>query len=299
VTYLLKGELFGLRKTDVDLQRRLLMVRRSYDHGSTKGGRARAVPICAALVPFLEAAIESFPGELLFPKPTGKMRTEHDALGRRMRRAMSRAGIVTGYVHSCRRCKARGTPHVERHADNVERTCPACGMRLWAKGEPKKLRLHDTRHTTATLLLSLGADIWGVSKILGHADASITSRVYGYVVPGYLAAQAERLSGLFETPTGATLTVGQGAAVGALAIRSVPPVACPQEGGFELPSSLLSPLANPPSEGFGAPVVQSSPAPKIEGRTRLETPADTALELERNTGFGPATFALARRRSTS
>ena len=34
-----KGELFGLRKVDVDLARRFLMVRRSYDPATTKGGR--------------------------------------------------------------------------------------------------------------------------------------------------------------------------------------------------------------------------------------------------------------------
>jgi len=39
-----KGELFGLRKRDVDIERRLLMVRRSYDRESTKGAREEAVP---------------------------------------------------------------------------------------------------------------------------------------------------------------------------------------------------------------------------------------------------------------
>src|SRR5437868_7855083 len=34
-----KGELFGLRKTDVDLSRTLLMVCRSYDRETTKGAR--------------------------------------------------------------------------------------------------------------------------------------------------------------------------------------------------------------------------------------------------------------------
>src|SRR5438105_1846571 len=54
-----KGELFGLRKTDVDLARRLLMVRRSYDRDTTKGAREEAVPIATALVPFLEEALNA------------------------------------------------------------------------------------------------------------------------------------------------------------------------------------------------------------------------------------------------
>src|SRR5207237_3842653 len=47
-----KGELFGLQKRDVDLKRRLLTVRRSYDNDTTKGAREEAVPIAAALVPY-------------------------------------------------------------------------------------------------------------------------------------------------------------------------------------------------------------------------------------------------------
>ena len=191
-----KGELFGLRKADVDLGRRLLMVRRSYDHDTTKGAREEAVPIAAALVPYLESTIEAEPGELLFPKADGSMRTEGDALGERMRRALGRAGVVTGYLHSCRRCKAKGVakPHVEEHPDNERRRCPDCGMLLWAKPVPKKLRLHDTRHTTATLLLSGGADLYAVARILRHTDPKVTFETYAHLVPGYLHAQIDRLS---------------------------------------------------------------------------------------------------------
>src|SRR5207248_3157378 len=100
-----KGELFGMKKRDVDLKRRLLMVRRSYDRDTTKGAREEAVPIAAALIPFLERAIEASNGELLFPDAAGEMRTEHDKLGKRLRTALNRAGIVDGYLHLCRRCK--------------------------------------------------------------------------------------------------------------------------------------------------------------------------------------------------
>jgi integrase len=151
-----KGELFGLRKADIELGRRLLVVRRSYDRETTKGAREEAVPVAAALVHYLKTAQETANGDLLFPKRDGSMRTDGDALGERLRRAMGRAGVVTGYLHSCRRCKGAGKPHVEEHPDNERRRCPACGMVLWAKPLPKKLRLHDTRHTTATLLLAGG-----------------------------------------------------------------------------------------------------------------------------------------------
>ncbi len=152
------------------------------------------MPIAAALVPYLEAAIESEPGELLFPKANGSMRTDGDALGERLRRALGRAGIVTGYLHSCRRCKRNRNAHEEQHADNERRWCPRCGMVLWAKPIPKKLRLHDTRHTTATLLLAGGADLYAVARILRHTDPKVTFETYAHLVPGYLHAQVDRLS---------------------------------------------------------------------------------------------------------
>src|SRR5262249_39206146 len=133
-----KGELFGLEKHDVNLKRRLLTVRRSYDHDTNKGNREEAVPIAAALVPYLEVALASAKGALLFPRPDGSMRTEEDKLGKRLRAALAHAGIVDGYLHLCRRCKRKGTPHEERHSDCARRRCPNCNMLLWAKAIPRR-----------------------------------------------------------------------------------------------------------------------------------------------------------------
>ena len=135
-----KGELFGLRKRDVDIERRLLMVRRSYDRESTKGAREEAVPIATALVPYLQEALEAAPGALLFLRPDGEIRTEDDKLGKRLRSPLNRAGIVDGYLHLCRRCKRKGTPHEEKHTDCRRRRCPKCGMLLWAKALPRPFR---------------------------------------------------------------------------------------------------------------------------------------------------------------
>lgn len=67
-------------------------------------------------------------------------------------------------------------------------------MALWAKPIPKKLRLHDTRHTTATLLLGAGADLYAVARILRHTDPKVTFGTYAHLVPGYLHAQVDKLS---------------------------------------------------------------------------------------------------------
>ena len=45
------------------------------------------------------------------------------------------------------------------------------------------IRFHDMRHTCATLLLSRGVNVKVVSEMLGHADVSITLRIYAHVLP--------------------------------------------------------------------------------------------------------------------
>ena len=93
-----KGELFGLRKADVDLGRRAILVGRSYDRDATKGAHADALPVAAPLVPFLEAAMRS-PGDLVFPWPDGRMRTREADPQKILRTALARAGLVVGYDH--------------------------------------------------------------------------------------------------------------------------------------------------------------------------------------------------------
>ncbi|MCC6811925.1 MAG: tyrosine-type recombinase/integrase [Deltaproteobacteria bacterium] len=64
-TGLRKGELFALRKVDVDLEHKLLTVAGSHDRDTTKGGRIDVIPIADALAPFLEKAINTSPSELV------------------------------------------------------------------------------------------------------------------------------------------------------------------------------------------------------------------------------------------
>jgi integrase len=46
------------------------------------------------------------------------------------------------------------------------------------------IRLHDLRHTCATLLLSKGVHPKLVQELLGHATISITLDTYSHVLPG-------------------------------------------------------------------------------------------------------------------
>ena len=46
-----------------------------------------------------------------------------------------------------------------------------------------RIRLHDLRHTGATLLLGWGVDIETVSRRLGHSKTSVTLDIYGHALP--------------------------------------------------------------------------------------------------------------------
>ena len=71
-TGLRKGELLGLRKSDVDMVAGTIAVRRSYDADTTKGGHADLIPIAAGLRPYLAEAMLSARGEYVFPDAEGR-----------------------------------------------------------------------------------------------------------------------------------------------------------------------------------------------------------------------------------
>jgi integrase len=65
-------------------------------------------------------------------------------------------------------------------------------------GLPLDVRFHDLRHTAATLLLSRGVHPKVVSEMLGHADISITLRVYAHVTPHMQQAAVQVMDALFD-----------------------------------------------------------------------------------------------------
>jgi integrase len=93
--------------------------------------------------------------------------------------ADSKARSVAGYVFTT----PRGTPLDPR---NVSRLYHAF---MEANGLPA-IRIHDLRHTAASLMLASGASLDDVKRYLGHASITETSDLYGHLVEGRSAEVA-------------------------------------------------------------------------------------------------------------
>ncbi|MGI8761747.1 MAG: tyrosine-type recombinase/integrase [Jatrophihabitantaceae bacterium] len=75
----------------------------------------------------------------------------------------------------------------------------------WAKSTAEVglagLRIHDLRHTAASLMISSGADVLQVAKVLGHSSPTITLSVYGHLFKDHLDDVSRRLDDLLNKDT--------------------------------------------------------------------------------------------------
>jgi integrase len=70
--------------------------------------------------------------------------------------------------------------------------------RIITKAGLRNIRIHDLRHTHATLMLKAGIHPKVVSERLGHANIGITLDIYSHVLPGMQEAAAEKFDRIFE-----------------------------------------------------------------------------------------------------
>ena len=72
-------------------------------------------------------------------------------------------------------------------------------IKPWAKaaGINKRFTFHTARHTFATMMLTLGADLYTTSKLLGHADVKMT-QVYAKIINQKKDDAVNLVNGLFE-----------------------------------------------------------------------------------------------------
>jgi integrase len=81
------------------------------------------------------------------------------------------------------------------HPDSFSQTF----NRLVARAGVPRLRLHDLRHTHASLMLKEHVPIKVVSERLGHATPGFTMATYQHVLPGMQADAARIFAGLLSS----------------------------------------------------------------------------------------------------
>lgn len=185
-----KGELFGMRKEDVDLAARIVWIRRSHGRNTTKTYRPRKVPIPAAALASLRAAITSSPCDLVFPCEGGAQFRHDTKLTRILRVAMAAAGIVLGFDAKCRH---RGCGRVVRVRLREAKACPKCGYEMWLVPRVRPIRFYDLRHTAATLHREAGCDPLVIKLLLGHAAQDPTDDTYTHLSMDYQRRQLDKL----------------------------------------------------------------------------------------------------------
>jgi integrase len=65
--------------------------------------------------------------------------------------------------------------------------------KLLAKAGLRKVRIHDLRHTFASLLIANGESLAYVKDQMGHSSIRVTVDTYGHLVPGGNKAAVDRL----------------------------------------------------------------------------------------------------------
>lgn len=169
-----RGELCGLRWSDIDPVRGQLTIARSIQHGldktqlvvaTTKTGRTRRV---------------SLDGRTLELLASYKSQAESWAVAARVELASD------GYVLSL---DPSGRSPLK--PDTI-----TAGFTRAARRVGAKLRFHDLRHMSASLLICAGTDVLTVAGRLGHADPSTTLRIYAHAFEARDRQAAEVLGAL-------------------------------------------------------------------------------------------------------
>jgi integrase len=95
-------------------------------------------------------------------------------------------------------CTSRGTPV---NPSNVDRSF----ARLRKAAGVPDIRVHDLRHTAASLLLREGVPVKQISERLGHASTRITLDLYAHLLPDAHDMAADAMSRILagEKGTGA------------------------------------------------------------------------------------------------
>jgi integrase len=168
-TGLRQGELLALRWADVDLDAGTLTVRASLDPLSMELGE---------------------------PKTDKARRTLHLPLPVRV--ALTRLQAEQASVRSAaRRWDARGFVFATRTGGPLgSRNVTTEFQRVLARAGLPRQRFHDLRHAFATLQLEAGAQLFEVSRALGHASITTTANTYAHFTDSMAERTADRMAAI-------------------------------------------------------------------------------------------------------
>jgi integrase len=82
---------------------------------------------------------------------------------------------------------------------------------ILAAAKLPRVRIHDLRHTAATLLLAQGVHPRVVMELLGHSGIAITMNTYSHVVPALRQEAAAQMNAIL-TPVAASVATYASAA---------------------------------------------------------------------------------------
>lgn len=157
-TGLRKGELLGLRWEDLDLDAGTAAVRRTLQR--TAAGGLTALP----------TKTRASERRIALPTRCVQLLKLHHEQQKREREAAGTTWQHGGHVFTT----TQGGPI---DPTNLTRAF----ITLLRKAGLRRIRFHDLRHSTATLLLEQGVELVVIKELLGHAHIGVTATVYAHV----------------------------------------------------------------------------------------------------------------------
>ena len=178
MTGMRRGELLALRWSDIDLPARTIAVKRSATLVRVKGEGANIVT-----------------GPTKNSKP--RVVDIDDATAAVLKSWKSERGTLHLQLAKPGALVFGDSEGQARHPERFSRTWNATVRRAIKAGtDVPAIRLHDLRHTHATLLLADREPVSVVSERLGHASEVVTLTIYSHVIPGDQKRAANRFAEL-------------------------------------------------------------------------------------------------------
>lgn len=174
-----RGEALGLRWSDLDLDEGFASIRQQVIPLPKPGGKGREGRIVPGTKGGDARVIELDARTLASLKQWRKVQAEE--------RLLLGAGYEdNGLVFA----RPDGRPqHPEAFSKTFDRR-----LRMGAYADLPTIRLHDLRHTWATLALEAGVDVAVVAKRLGHSSPQVTWSTYQHVRKGMQTDAAEKVA---------------------------------------------------------------------------------------------------------